>query len=263
MKLNILQRPLLTALLLVFICSISGSAQNLPFVKGERLKYNLYYQWGIIWKKAAEATLSAQETVYHSDKALHLRMAARTTPFFDNFLRVRDTLVSLISPQQQPLFYAKITNEGSYHGKDDLFYSYNNGKVSTRSRSFRDNVKRDDTTFFHNGTPVFDMLSVFYYIRTMDLSNIKKNQDIPLVIVSGNRPFNIKVTYNGETEIEMPDDKTYKTHKVTLTFEHLNGKKMVKEQMLFWMGNDSQRLPMQFSVKLPLGSLKAYFQGAE
>lgn len=256
-------RTIILLFTILFFLPIDISSQNLVFNKGEKLRYNLYYQWGLFWKKAAEATLTTQETIFQSNKALHMRMSARTTPFFDNFLRVRDTLISYTSTQFQPLYYSKITHEGKYNGKEDLSYKYLNGKTSTRARTFRDNIQRDDTTFFHNGTPVYDMLSVFYFVRTLNISTMKINETIPLVIVSGNQPFNINVTYNGEVTMETPDNTKYQTYKVTLSFEHMKGKKREKEELQFWMSKDSQRLPMQFSAKLPLGSLKAYFQGIE
>ncbi len=255
----------LFALLMLFstILMAETSAQSMPFSKGENLKFNLYYQWGLIWKKAAIATLSTQETIFQSNTALKLRMAARTTSFFDNFMKVRDTLISLTTPKLQPLFYTKITHEGSYHGKDELFYSYSNGKVSTRARTFRNGTQRNDTTLFHSGNPVFDMMSIFYYIRTLDIPSMKKNQSIPVVIVSGSRPFNIKVTYQGEVEMKTPEDQTYPTYKLTIVFEHLKKNKIEREVMDFWMSKDDRRLPMQLAAKLPVGSLKAFFQGIE
>lgn len=253
--------------LLLFVLFFSGvnnvHAQNLPFSKGERLKYNIYYQWGIIWKKAAEATLTAQETTYKSNKAYQLRLSARTTPFFDNFLHVRDTLISITSLDLLPLYYAKITHEGSYNGVEDLAYSYDSGKISTRARTFRDKELRVDSTFVHNVSSIFDMLSVFYHIRSMDIARMNKNQVTPLTIVSGSKTFKIKVVYSGVTSIETPDDKTYETYKITIVLESLKKNKVVKEEMQFWMSKDEQKLPILLSAKLPLGTLKAYFQGVE
>lgn len=256
---------LLFALLMLFSSGLMarGEAQNMPFSKGENLKFNLYYQWGIIWKKAASATLTTQETIYQSNRALKLRMAARTTTFFDNFLKVRDTLVALTSPKLQPLYYTKITHEGRYNGKDELFYTYNNGKVSTRSTTSRDGVLRDDTTLFHNGNPVFDMMSIFYYIRTLDVTSMKKNQTMPITIVSGNKPFKIKLTYHGEVEMKTPEDQTYPTYKLSITFERIKHKKIERDVMEFWMSRDDRRLPMQLAAKLPFGSVKAFFEGIE
>lgn len=232
-------------------------------MKKERLNYNIYYQWGFIWKRAAEATLSSQETVFQSNKVLQLKLAARTTSFFDNFLRVRDTLVAITSTDFQPQYYAKITHEGRYNGKDDIFYTYKDGKLSTRSRSYRDKQLRSDTSLLHAESQIFDMLSVFYHIRMFDIPSMKKNQVVPLKIISGDKLYNIKVVYNGEESMETPDDKEYQTYRLTLVLESMKGNKLQKEQMNFWMSKDERRIPLQLSAKLPLGTMKAFFQGIE
>lgn len=264
MKLNKIKYTLF-ALLIFFSSGLmaEGAAQSMAITKGENLKFNLYYQWGLIWKKAAIATLTTQETIYQSNTALKLRMSARTTSFFDNFMKVRDTLVALTTPKLQPLFYTKITHEGKYNGRDELFYSYSNGKVSTRARTFRNGTQREDTTLLHSGNPVFDMMSIFYYIRTLDVASMKKNETIPMIIVSGHKPFNIKVTYQGEVDMKTPEDQVYPTYKLTIVFEHMKKNKIEREVMEFWMSRDNRRLPMQLAAKLPLGSLKAFFQGID
>jgi Protein of unknown function (DUF3108). len=240
-----------------------SNAQNSPVLKGENIHYNLYYQWGLIWKKAAQATLSTQETIYQSNKALRMRMAAQTTSFFDNFMRVRDTLISLTTPEFKPLFYTKISHEGDYYAKDELYYYYNSGKTKTRAKTFRKGVQRDDTTLTHNGNPVYDMMSIFAYIRTLDIVSMKKNQTIPMVIVSGNKSYNIKVTYNGEDNMKSPQDEVFPTYKLSIIFEHVKKNKIEKEVMEIWISKDARRIPMQLTAKLPIGSLKAFYQGID
>lgn len=255
------KKLLLSVTLLFFVVTLFS--QQMPFRKGEKLSYNIYYQWGLIWKKAAEASLTTQSTRYNSDEALYLRMAARTTPFFDHFMNVRDTLSAITSTSLQPLYHQKLTHEGSYHGKEEIIYGYKNGKTTTRVKGYRDNTLRFDSTIQHITIPVFDMMTVFYYLRTIDTSAIQPNQVMPVTIVSGNRSYNIKIFFNGEQVIKTPDDKRYRSYKITLLFEYLKGKKIEKEEMMFWMSKDARRIPIHLSVKLPLGSLKVYYQGVE
>lgn len=265
MKLIRYKYTTLYLLLILFSANLfaEGNAQSTPVIKNESIRYNLYYQWGLIWKKAALATYSTQETTYQSSKAIRMRMAAQTTSFFDNFMRVRDTLISLTTTDLKPLFYAKIAREGNYYARDELFYIYNNGKVKTRVKTFRKGVQRSDTTLTHNGSPVYDMMSIFAYIRSLDIPAMKVNETIHMVIVSGNRPYNIKVTYNGENNMKTPQDEVIPTYKLSVIFEHLKKKKIEKEVMDVWISKDARRIPVQFSAKLPIGSLKAYYQGID
>ena len=233
-------------------------------IKAESLKYNVYYQWGIIWKMAGEATLTSRESTYKSQKAINIQMAAKTTPFFDNFQRVRDTLMAVTSADIQPLYYTKITHEGDYYYKEDATYNYTSTKTNIRARGFKKAGMVSDTTLTYGKTgTVYDMLSVFHYLRNIDPAKLQPNTVTPLVIISGNQFFNIKVIYNGETAIKTPNDKTYNTLKCSIVFEYLKNNKIEKEVMEFWMSKDSRHIPIMFSVKLPLGSIKAYFDGVD
>jgi hypothetical protein len=237
-------------------------ASNL--IKAEKLKYNIYYQWGIIWKMAGDATLTCRETSYKSQKAIQLQMAAKTTPFFDNFQRVRDTLLSITSLEVQPLYYSKITHEADYYFKEELNYNYLSNKTTIRARGFKKQGVISDSilTSSKNGG-LYDMLSVFYYLRSIDTSKLQPNTITPLVIISGNQFYNIKIIYNGEISIKTPNDKTYSTLKSSLVFEYLKNNKIEREVMEFWMSKDARHIPIMFSIKLPLGSVKAYFEGVD
>jgi hypothetical protein len=233
-------------------------------IKAESLKYNIYYQWGIVWKIAAEATLTTHESTFKSQKAINLQMAAKTTPFFDHFQRVRDTLVAITSPDVQPLYYAKITHEGDYFFKEDATYSYSGAKTYIKVRGYkRTGMVSDSTLTYPKPNTVYDMLSIFHYLRNADMSKMKVNQPVPLVIVSGNEFFNIKVIYNGEMTIKTPNNINYNTQKMSIIFEYLKNNKIEKEVMEFWMSKDTRHIPIMFSVKLPLGSMKAYFDGVD
>jgi len=241
-----------------------ASAQDTIFRKGEKLRFNLYYQWGLLWKKAATATLSANETIYQNNPALHLRLSASTTSFFDNFLKVRDTLHSITTPQLLPLYYSKNTHEGDYKAKDELNYGYANGRTITRARFYRNGELREDTTLIHNnGKKVFDMLSIFYHIRTLNINTLKENQPLTLTVVSGNKPYEVKISFLGDVQLKTPDNKKYNAYKISIILETRKGKKTEREQMEFWMSRDERRVPMQLSGKLPIGSLRAFYEGVE
>jgi hypothetical protein len=255
-------RHTLTGILLCL--SFVLNAQDTIFRKGERLKFNVYYQWGLIWKKAATATLSANETIFQSNPAVHLRLSASTTSFFDNFLRVRDTLHAITTPQLLPLYYSKNTHEGDYKAKDELTYGYPNGKIVTRARFYRNGELREDTTLAHNsGRKVFDMLSLFYHIRTLNINTLKENQPLVLTVVSGNKPYEIRISFMGDVQLKTPDNKKYNAYKISIILETKKGKKTEREQMEFWMSRDERRVPIQLSGKLPIGSLRAFYEGVE
>ena len=75
-------------------------AQTTPDMQPEWLSYDVIYQLGFLWKRAATATLQLTE---YPDKYTSV-LKARTLPFADNIFKVRDTLVSDMqrNKEQQP-----------------------------------------------------------------------------------------------------------------------------------------------------------------
>ena len=61
-------------------------AQTTPGMQPEWLSYDVIYQLGFLWKRAATATLQLTE---YPDKYTSV-LKARTLPFADNIFKVRD-----------------------------------------------------------------------------------------------------------------------------------------------------------------------------
>ena len=57
----------------------------------ENLSYDVIYQWGFIWKKAASARLILKPIVINDVSCYKSQMDARTLAFADRIFRVRDT----------------------------------------------------------------------------------------------------------------------------------------------------------------------------
>ena len=149
-------------------------AQNLPGVQNERLSYDIIYQLGFLWKRAATATL--QLTV--RPNSYHSVLTARTLPFADNIFRVRDTLVADMHRNRAltPIYYAKLADEDNTYRKDEVHYLYNGTATTGQIRLYR--PKRnvvEDYTLTEPGF-VYDMLSVFYVIRAFDFRTMRMNQ---------------------------------------------------------------------------------------
>ena len=162
-------------LLLLFVMVWCGMGESLsaqkplPFSAGESLNYDVYYHWGIIWKRAGEGLLTVCNAEYDGAKAYKMSLAGRTLSFVDKIMRVRDTLVSYTDRNARPLYYAKITNEGSYWGNDIIRYEYDGGIVKGKSTRLRRNKPQKDTTIISLDQS-YDMLSVFYYMRMIDFT---------------------------------------------------------------------------------------------
>ncbi|HIY48556.1 MAG TPA: DUF3108 domain-containing protein [Candidatus Barnesiella excrementavium] len=254
-----LRNTILAVALLVgsLLPAATTRAQSLPGVQNERLSYDIIYQLGFLWKRAATATL--QLTV--RPNSYHSILTARTLPFADNIFRVRDTLVADMHRNHDltPIYYAKLADEDHTYRKDEVHYLYNGTATTGQIRLYR--PKRnviEDYTLTEPGF-VYDMLSIFYVIRSFNFRAMNMNQLYKTKIFSGKSLEYLHIEYLGQ-EILKQNKKEYSTFKVRLHFYNSAGKK-TSDNISAWIGTDSRRIPLKVEGKLALGSMKAVYTG--
>lgn len=227
----------------------------------ESYRYEVVYQLGFIWKKAAEATLTLSENEGGNQAIYRAKLTAKTVPFADKIFRVRDTLVSDMKENYQPLFYAKITNEDNVYRRDEIMYFYHPDKTvgeTTLLRPHRNAI--DYATLEANSQPAMDMLSLFFYLRTLDFSNAQMRQRFEVRIFSGKRSELLTIEYLGRTLYTRPDKKQQGAYRLALSFTlEKEGKETDKITVL--VSDDEYCYPLYMEGKLPMGSLKARYIG--
>ena len=227
----------------------------------EDLPYDIIYQWGFIWKRAGIASLKLDTIRKQKTKYYQSHMIARTLAFADRIFKVRDTLVSVMKYENlQPIYYAKIANEDNTYRKDVVQYSYNNdgstnGKI-TLYRPKRNAIEHYDV---HSATCTFDMLSVFYYMRTLDYPKMDVGQRINLNIYSGNHVEYLSIEFMGRTLVKLKN-RQMGAYKIKLHFSTDKGENE-SDNITAWISDDERRIPLQVEGKLAIGSMKAMYTG--
>ena len=249
-------------LLIIFVLPACLFAQFLPFKSGEKLDYDIFYHWGIIWKRAGTATLTVEDSEYKDEPAYKMQLNGRTLAFADKIMRVRDTLVAYTNHELQPLYYAKISNEGSFWGKDQNFYSYPDEGI-TNAYVTVDRKKRPsrDSLLTLEGQ-AFDMLTVFYYLRILDYSRLAPNTLISIPIFTGRKLITMLVRYKGETNVKLRNKSQFPSYRLNLSFVNDDSFKEDDDPIEVWLSADSQKIPLKVEGKLPIGSLQAEYRDA-
>ena len=244
------------AICLILAFSLPAAAIDLL---DEDLHYVITYKWGLINKDAATAVLSLRnDGPYYQAK-----LAASTLPWADKVLMVRDTLISTMSrPSCFPVEYQKITHEGSRYGNDVVKFSNSGSNVTgyaTRMRSKNRGPVSESDTVLHAKSPALDMLSVFYYLRTMDFSAKTPGATINVAIFSGKSAEKLSVSYKGIETINV-NNRTYRTYHLVFSFT-MKGK-VSSDAMDTWITTDDSRIPVKLEGALPLGKVRAFYTGA-
>ena len=220
----------------------------------ETLNYEIVYHWGMIWKHAADATLSIRKT---SD-GYFSQLSGKTRSWADKVYPVRDTLKCTMDKNLRPLRYEKLTHEKDYYARDVIKFSYNYSHTNAHCTRYR----KSGTTSIDLSAKAqaYDMLSVFYMLRNLDYDELTRNKNYTTVVFSGKLKEYLTINYKGVEPIKMRDGSKRQAHRISFKFTQKGGKQS-SDDINVWMSTDASRIPLLLVGKLPVGEVKCYYKG--
>lgn len=245
-------------MLLGFLGSDIYAQQNnrsLPFNVGEELIYDMYFRYGLINTKAGVSTLTSEEATYADQAVYKFSLCGKSSGAVKTFFSVADTLSSFMSKELRPLAYTKDAHENNDHTIERASYSYPaSGKVELRGKRIKNGELKFDTLQVSD-VPIYDMISVIYYARTLDYSSMKKGDQLSIAYFTGRRMEHMDIRYRGEETIKANDGREYNCIKLVMilnekAFENGN------EAMTVYISNDHNKVPIRIDSKLKLGSTR-------
>ena len=243
------------SILLVAII-IANVAYAFTFSK-EALHYKVTYKWGLIDKQAGTAVLA----ITPNANGYATKLTARSDPWADRIYRLRDTLIGSMDSELRPSIYTKIAHEKGKYSKDIVKFIRSGNNVKGKCLRFR--VRKgvaslDSITLNATGTTI-DMLTAFYYMRSLNYALMKPGQSIDLNIFSGKKCERLHINYRDRETIEIADKKI-STYHITFTFT-MGNKKKTSDDMDAWISMDSRHIPLKLEGKLPVGKIRCIYTG--
>lgn len=244
----------------VVVAVLSASAVEIKrkpaYKSGETLECVFYFNWKFIWVKAGGASLIIRDTVYNNQKAQYMSLLSSTNEKADAFLKMRDTLTTIFTPDDvRPLYYRKASVQGKHTYLNEVWYSYlPDGKTALKQhyeREGRTPVTRMDTL----DTEVYDMMSMLAYARTFDFSSFKPGQRISYPIATGRRVEEQRLVYRGKEQVKANDNLVYDCIVISLVALDEKGKE--KTLINFYITDDDNHLPILLDLTLNFGTAKA------
>lgn len=242
--------------LLIAVAAITAQAAQPASFANESLNYQIVYHWGVVWKHAANATLSirAQGDYYNA------RLTARTLSWADKVYSVRDTLsCRLLKAGLKPVRYVKSTMEGGEYGLDVVDYSYAGSTVTGKCARTRSDKPTQHVTVQSTG-PTYDMVSIFYYLRCLDFSKLAPGKAYTATIFSGKRKERIALKSKGVETIELRDKSKHRAYHVAFNFTTEGGKKS-SDDIDVWITTDDRRIPLMLVGQIAVGEIRCYYSG--
>ena len=246
-------RRLLTMVVLVVAMVLPQQVVARDY-SNETLNYEVVYHWGMIWKHAADATLSIRKT---KDGGYFSQLTGKTRSWADKVYPVRDTLKCTMNKDLKPIKYEKLTHEKDYYARDLIKFSYNYSHTSAHCTRYR----KSGTTSIDLSAKAqaYDMLSVFYMLRNLDYGELSRNKNYTTIIFSGKEKEYLTINYKGVETIKMRDGAKRQAHRIAFKFTQEGGKKS-SDNITVWMATDESRIPLLLVGKLPVGEVKCYYK---
>jgi hypothetical protein len=223
---------------------------NNTFQHGEELTYKLYYNVNFVWVAAGEVTFSTEDL----GNQWHLKAVGKTYNSYDWFFKVRDYYDTYLDKNSMlPIVSVRDVAEGKYKLYDKVVFDQTNHKaVSYRGDYATDAKKRDLET----STCMHDLVSLIYYCRNVDYSNLQVGAALPLRFFLDREEFPISVKYKGKVaNVALRDMGKYNT--IKFSPQVVNGR-VFKDgsQVNIWASDDANKIPLMIESPLSVGSVK-------
>jgi hypothetical protein len=236
----------LSIFLFLSFLTAQGQEQKPPFKSGEWLQYKMSYS-GFI--RAGTAILELEEKEFQGKKVFHTKGTGWTSGMIKWFFEVDDYYESYFDKENiKPYVFKRKIYEGGY--KKHTITSFNHHLKKAYVQDFT--LQRDTSVAFNKAQ---DMLSSFYYLRSLDVSKIKPGDEIKLDMFFDEETFPFRLKFLGKQSL-----KTNVGKLETLVFRpYVLSGRVFKEQesVTIWISNDANKIPLKLKADLRVGSLTA------
>ena len=214
---------------------------NTAFQPGETLKYVLFY--GLL--NAGEAVMSVEEKDLDGEKTLHAVAMAYTTGLADKLFKIFDIYESYMDPVTGlPHKAVRNISEGRYKFYDEVLYDRERNVVHSQRKGEQEVPEG-----------IEDMVSGFYNLRRI-LTERKPeiNEIIEFTTYFSDEVYPLKIRYRGKEVI-----RTRMGRFNALVFAPVTEPGRLfktEEDILLWVSDDGNFLPLRIRVNFILGSMK-------
>jgi len=212
------------------------------FKNGEKLEYRLHY--GVINAGTAQLEVKLLDKKFAGRTVYHIVGSGKTKGAFDWIFKVRDNYETYLDVDGVfPWLFVRNTDEEGY--KINQTYKFS---------PLKNKVDNGEGKKFETPNGIQDMLSSFYYARSIDYSKAKIGEAFTIWSFVDDEIWPLKIRYMGKDEIKVSGKKykAMKFHPVVQEgrlFEH-------EEDVTVWISDDENKIPLLAQGKVLVGSIK-------
>lgn len=214
---------------------------NQAFRPGEVLEYRVHY--GFMDAGIAKLEVLPQIETFLNRTCYRLLGTGKSAGAFDWFFKVNDRYESYLDTQAiAPWYFIRRVDEGGYKISQNVIFNH-----------FNNTVKSDKSTL--TGPDYLqDMISAFYYARTIDMSKMVAGDIIPIQAWLDDAviPLNAKII--GREKLKTK----FGTFSCIILRPMLQQGRVFKdnEDMTIWITDDKNKIPVRAEARILVGSVK-------
>lgn len=225
---------------------------NHSFDFGERLEYRVHY--GML--NAAEATMEiSDQVVYRNDRPCYKAdIWGRSVGLFDLITRINDNWGTYIDTAAIiPHGFYRILEEGRYRKFEYVDFDHERQEAITTLLDKKTKKPREKviTSVPRN---VQDMVSGYYYLRTLDFSKIKEGEIISIDAFFDVEQYDFKIRYLGKETLRTKIGKFR-----TIVLQPIlpkNGLFTGEDAIRVWMSDDDNKIPLKVKASMFVGAVE-------
>lgn len=257
---------------LIFLCILfsgyspsGGEYRSIPlesFAQGEVLKYRVHYGF----MTAGEAVMVVDKEIHNLNKrpCYKIDVFGRTTGMADNLFGVEDNWGTFLDTAAVlPHRSYRFIKEGRYR-KNEIVQFDQLARKALVKKLKKDSKKVEEVKSYEVPQNVQDIVSGYYFLRTMDYSKVKKGEILSIDAFFDEEVFDFNVRFVGREEI-----KTKLGKKQAIVLQPLLPENSLfegKDPIQVWLSDDKHRIPLKIRANMFVGALeidiKEYQSGA-
>jgi hypothetical protein len=242
----------------LFVSSISFSQtdssfvfrtiNNNAFTLGEKLVFDIDY--GFITAGVATMEIPSIEMM-NERQCYKIAVRVRSAKSFDWIYTVRDSYFTYVDMQGIfPWQFEQHIREGGYRRDFVAEFDHRNHFATTKVKGDIEYIKIPEY--------VHDIVSAFYFCRTVDFATMKPNDEIHLQNFYKDSTYALDVKYFGKEDIDVGAGE-FRTLKIQPIIRE-GGLFKNSGNMTVWLSDDENKIPVKMSSKIIIGSIVAELQ---
>lgn len=234
------------------IDTLYRSVPNNNFTTGETLTYRIHY--GLI--NAAEAIMHVDDKYHYLNgrPCYKIDVYGNTTGLFDVMFRIRDNWGAYVDTAALvPHKAYRDIEEGKYRKYEIVNFEHPKDKATVINLD-KETKKPKKKGEFPIPDEVFDMVSAYYYLRTVDFRKLKVGEVVTVKSFYENEVYEVDIKFLGREllKTKVGDINALIISPILPENSLFDGANPVKA----WISDDMNKVPLKVQAKLTVGALE-------